>query len=151
MGRKKTPGLVKRGGALAHRQTHRRAANLPEHWKQLSSKKPRTSSPRLTEETRQAQFYGIRPQRTFEQAAAKFVLENTHKRSLEDDVSRLKQLMPWIGQVSLDRLHSGHTRSVDGATRRQDGTAAGTINHGLQDSATHPEPRRQRSGWTSTA
>ena len=61
----------------------------------------------FTEETRQAQIYGIRPNRTFEQAAAKFVLENQHKCSLRDDVSRLSQLLPWTGQVSLDKIHQG--------------------------------------------
>ena len=42
------------------------------------------------DETRQAQVYGIRPARTFEQAAAKFVLENQHKRSLPSDIVQLK-------------------------------------------------------------
>ena len=44
------------------------------------------------EETRQAQIYGVRPSRTFEQAAAKFVLENQHKRSLSSDIVQLQAL-----------------------------------------------------------
>jgi hypothetical protein len=44
------------------------------------------------EQTRQAQVYGVRPSRTFEQAAAKFVLENQHKRSIRDDICLLKGL-----------------------------------------------------------
>lgn len=83
------------------------------------------------EEARQAQVYGVRPARTFEQAAAKFVLENQHKRSLSDDVSRLKGLMPWIGGVALDRLHLG-TLQPWIAERRRSRASAGTINHGLQ-------------------
>jgi len=63
------------------------------------------------EENRQAQVYGVRPTRSFEQAAAKFVLENQHKRSLKDDIGRLKLLMPWIGQENLDRLHLGTMES----------------------------------------
>jgi hypothetical protein len=59
------------------------------------------------EETRQAQVYGVRPSRSFEQAAAKFVIENQHKRSIDDDAGRLKGLMPWIGQLPLDRIHMG--------------------------------------------
>jgi len=85
---------------------------------------------RLTEETRQAQIYGVRPNKTFEQAAAKFVLENQHKRSLRDDVSRLSQLLPWIGQVTLDKIHRG-TLDPWIAQRRKDSVATGTINHGL--------------------
>jgi integrase len=86
---------------------------------------------RVMEETRQAQVFGVRPARTFEQAAAKFVLENQHKRSIRDDVSRLKGLIPCIGGVSLDRLHMG-TLQPWITERRRSGVSAGTINHGLQ-------------------
>jgi len=86
---------------------------------------------RLIEETRQVEIYGVRPGRTFEKAAAKFVLENQHKRSLNDDVIRLSQLIPWIGQVTLDKIHRG-TLEPWIAHRRKDGLATGTINHGLK-------------------
>jgi integrase len=130
MGRKKTPGLVKRGGRwhIDKRLGGRRvcqstgSAELTEAEKVVA---------RLAEETRLAQLFGIRPPRTFEQAAAKYVSENTHKRSLEADVSRLKQLMPWVGQVSLGRLHRG-TLEPWVARRQKAGVAAGTINHGLK-------------------
>jgi hypothetical protein len=59
------------------------------------------------EGARQAPIYGVRPARTFEQAAAKFVLENQHKRSLSSDIGRLKLLMTWIGEVRIDKLHIG--------------------------------------------
>jgi hypothetical protein len=59
------------------------------------------------EGARQALIYGVRPARTFEQAAAKFVLENQHKRSLSSDIGRLKLLMIWIGEVRIDKLHIG--------------------------------------------
>jgi hypothetical protein len=83
------------------------------------------------EQVRQAQVYGVRPSRTFEQAAAKFVLENQHKRSISDDVCRLKGLMPFIGGVPVDRLHMG-TMQVWIAHKRKQGRAVGTINNGLQ-------------------
>jgi len=56
---------------------------------------------RMMEQSRQAQVYGVRPTRTFDQAAAQFVLENQHKRSIKDDVCRLKDLLPFIGSVPL--------------------------------------------------
>jgi hypothetical protein len=80
---------------------------------------------------RQARIYGVRPTRTFEQAAAKFVLENQHKRTLYSDVGRLKQLMPRIGQVPLDKLHRGTLQPWIEARHRQ-GVAVGTINHDLK-------------------
>ncbi len=83
------------------------------------------------EETRQAQIYGVRPSRTFEQAAAKFVIENQHKRSIDDDAGRLKGLMPWIGQLPLDKIHMGSLQPWI-EHRRNEGISAGTINHGLQ-------------------
>ncbi len=83
------------------------------------------------EQARQAQVYGVRPSRTFEEAAAKYVLENQHKRTLRDDVSRLKGLVPVIGSVALDRIHMGSMQSWL-AGRRRDNVATGTINHGLQ-------------------
>ena len=88
----------------------------------------------MMEETRQAQVYGVRPTRTFEQAAAKFVLENQHKRSLSDDVSRLKGLMPWIGRVSLDRLHVGVLQPWI-AARRRSGVSAGDHQPRLTESS----------------
>jgi integrase len=83
------------------------------------------------EATRQAQIYGVRPSRSFEEAAAKFVLENQHKRSLDDDILQLKLLMPWIGREPVDRLHLG-TLQPWIVHRRCEGKAVGTINHGLK-------------------
>ena len=83
------------------------------------------------EETRQAQIYGVRPSRTFEEAAAKFVLENQHKRSLASDLVQLKLLMPWLGALSIDRIHSGVLQPWIDARRREK-KATGTINHGLK-------------------
>jgi integrase len=83
------------------------------------------------ETTRQAQVYGIRPPRTFEAAAAKFILENQHKRSIGDDILHLKLLMPWVGNELIDRLHLG-TLQPWIEHRRREGRAAGTINHGLK-------------------
>ena len=73
----------------------------------------------------------MRPARTFEQAAAKFVLENQHKRSLSSDIVQLKLLMPKIGRQPLHQIHGGALQPWM-AERRRQGKAAGTINHGLK-------------------
>jgi integrase len=130
MGRKRVPGLIMRSGVwhIDKRILGRRicqstgTARLEEAERNLA---------RVMEEARQAQIYGVRPTRTFEQAAAKFVLENQHKRSLADDASRLKGLMDWIGSVPLDKLHLGVLQPWI-ADRRRLGVSTGTINHGLQ-------------------
>jgi len=83
------------------------------------------------EERRQALIYGVRPRRIFEQAAAKFVQGNQQKRSLSSDIGRLKLLMPWIGEVGIDKLHIGTLQPWIEARKKQ-GVAVGTINHGLK-------------------
>ena len=62
---------------------------------------------KVMEDARQAEIYSVRPSRTFEQAAAKFVLENRHKRSINCDIGRLRGLMPWIGDIELHKIHMG--------------------------------------------
>ena len=106
MGRKKTPGLTKRKGVWhIDKQIHGRRIcqscgtdNLEEAERCLA---------RLMEESRQARVYGVRPKRTFEQAAAKFVLESQHKRSLDDDIDRLNHLITHIGNSPLENVHMG--------------------------------------------
>lgn len=58
-------------------------------------------------------------------------MENQHKRSIGDDVMHLKQLIPFIGSIPLDRIHRGSLEPWV-AKRRKQGRAAGTINHGLK-------------------
>jgi integrase len=59
------------------------------------------------------------------------VIENQHKRSIDDDAGRLKKLMPWIGHLPLDKLHMGNLHPwID--QRCKEGVSVGTINHGLQ-------------------
>jgi integrase len=83
------------------------------------------------EEVRQAKVYGVRPGRTFEQAAIRFVQEHQHKRSIDSDVCRLKALMPLLGAESLDRIHIGVLQPwID--RRKTEGVSAGTVNHGLK-------------------
>ncbi len=86
---------------------------------------------RLSEEMRQASVYGVRPVRTFEQAAIKFAKENTQKRSLDSDISRLKGIMPWIRDERIDRMHMG-TLQPWIKFRKKQNVAVGTINHGLK-------------------
>lgn len=59
------------------------------------------------EEIRLAKVYGVRPTRLFKDAAAKYLQENMHKRSIGDDASRLKGLLPFVGDLPLQRIHDG--------------------------------------------
>ena len=93
MGRKRTPGFIKRGGVW-HIDKRIGGRRICQSTDTAGLEEAERYFARLAEGIRQAQVYGVRPTRTFEQAAAKFVLENQHKRSIGDDIGRLKLLMP---------------------------------------------------------
>jgi len=130
MGRKKVPALLMRGGVW-HVDKRIQGQRICESTETASLEEAERFLARRAEAMRQASIYGVRPTRTFDQAAAKFVLENGHKRSLDSDIRRLKQLMPHIGPVPLDKLHRG-TLQPWVESRQREGVAAGTINHGLK-------------------
>jgi integrase len=130
MGRKTIPGLIQRDGIwhIDKRICGRRicqstgTGDIQEAEKYLA---------RVMEETRKASVYGVRPERTFEQAAAKFLVEHQHKRSLSSDIVQLKLLMPHVGKLSLHEVHLGKLQPwVE--LRQKSGKAVGTINHGLK-------------------
>lgn len=130
MPRKKTPGLFKRAG-IWHIDKSINGRRVCQSTGADRLEEAERYLARLTEVSRQASIYGVRPSRSFEQAAAKFILENQHKRSLQSDIGRLKLLMPWIGTVPIDKIHTGTLQPwMD--HRRSEGAAVGTINHGLK-------------------
>ncbi len=130
MGRKRTPGLFKRGEYWQIDKTvfrrriceSTRTRELEEAEKYLAKR---------LEEIRQASIYGVRPKRTFQEAAIKFLLENQHKRSLCNDATHLRLLVKYIGDMTLESIHIGTLQTFMNA-RRQDGVKMRTINHGLK-------------------
>lgn len=130
MGRKRTPGLQKRGEfwQIDKKVFGRRicestaTGDLEEAEKYLAKR---------LEDVRQASVYGIRPKRIFKEAAIKFLRENQHKRSLRDDAGRLKVLDKYIGDLPLESVHMGTLQAFI-EQRRQDGLKTRTINHGLK-------------------
>jgi integrase len=130
MGRKKSPGLFNRKG-IWHIDKHVCGRRICQSTGCAELAKAEAFLAKKVEEQRQAIIFGVRPKRTFEQAAAKFLLENQHKRSLRSDIDRLKNLMPMIGDLYLDQIHNGTLQPwID--YRRKQGRKANTINHGLK-------------------
>lgn len=75
-------------------------------------------------------MFGVRPKRTFMEAAIKFLDENQHKRSISDDAGRLRNLVQYIGKMPMDAIHMGSLQLfIEG--RRKDQVKTRTINHGL--------------------
>lgn len=76
-------------------------------------------------------MFGVRPKRTFMEAAIKFLEENQHKRSIDSDAGRLRVLVEYIGKMPLDSIHMGTMQPfIEG--RRKDEVKTRTINHGLK-------------------
>src|SRR5579872_3449216 len=104
MGRKVSPGLRKRGG-LWHIEKRILGHRLRESTGTESLVEAERYLNRRIEELREAVTYGVRPKRNFRQAATKFLMENQHKRSVSDDAGRLKVLVEYIGNLSLETIH----------------------------------------------
>ena len=130
MGKKRSPGLVKRGSIwnINKKIYGRRISESPRSSSLAEAE--RYLMHRL-EEIRQVSIYGIRPTRCFRQAALKFLNENQHKASLRTDARLLKQLDPFIGDLALTAIHHGNLESYIKA-RKSAGVKNRTINYGLQ-------------------
>jgi len=130
MGRKKIPGLVQRDG-IWHIDKRIGGRRVCQSTGTAQLEEAERFLVRLMEENRKASVYGVRPIRTFEQAAARFVQEQRHKRSISSDIGRLKGLMPYLGQRPLHLIHAGMLQPWI-ERRQQKGLRAGTINHDLK-------------------
>ena len=83
------------------------------------------------EQLRQLHLFGIRPERTFDEAAAKYLLDHQEKVSINLDIYLLERLMPFIGKLTLDRIHDGTLASYV-KDRKARKLAHKTINLGLE-------------------
>jgi len=85
---------------------------------------------RRVTQARQVHLFGERRDHNFREAAAKFLAENQHKRSLERDRRALTVLDPFIGSLSLQRVHHD-TLAPYVRSRLENGRSPGTINRDL--------------------
>lgn len=130
MGRKKMPGLVKRGNVW-HINKRVGGVRICESTGTDRLEEAEQYLARRLEAMRQAKVYGIRPKRIFREAATKFLLENQHKKSIHSDAERLRGLDSFIGHLPLETINMGTLQTYIEA-RRQQGVKTRTINHGLQ-------------------
>ncbi len=59
------------------------------------------------EEIRKSVAYGIRPRKTFKQAAEKYLSEYKEKRSIGRDELDVRTVLPYIGDLPLEHIHDG--------------------------------------------
>ena len=82
------------------------------------------------EQLRKSHLFGDRVKRTFDEAAAKYLLEHQDKVSISNDIYLLETLMPTIGHYTLDQIHDG-TLQPYVLARKGKGIANKTVNLGL--------------------
>lgn len=126
---KRTPGLRKKGevwhiekvifGELVCRSTGETELENAERF-----------LAKVIEDKRKTKVYGERIDRTFNEAAARFVDEYGHKRSLDRDISTLKAVMPYIGDMWLSKIHAGVLDSFI-KDRKTAEISAGTLNRDM--------------------
>lgn len=136
MGRRRTPGLYKQG-RYWHIDKQIRGRRICESTGERDLTKAEEYLAKRIEEIRQAAIYGVRPKRTFRQAATKYLNQNQHKPRIADQALHLKQLNPYIGDLPIESVHMGTLQAFVKARRGQGiktksiNLALGTVRHML--------------------
>lgn len=129
MGRKRAAGLYKRNGVW-HIDKQYRGRRICESTGESGLAGAEQYLARTLEEARQAVVYGVRPKRSFRQAATKYLNENQHKRRIADEATHLRQLDPFIGGLPIESVHVGTLQPFIEARRAQ-GLKAKSVNLAL--------------------
>ncbi len=81
------------------------------------------------EEVRKSVAYGIRPRKTFKQAAEKYLSEYKEKRSIGRDDLDVRTVLPYIGELPLEHIHDGTLERFK--QKRLETVAPATVNRTL--------------------
>ncbi len=106
MGRKRTPGLFKRGD-FWHIDKQVFGQRIRESIGTNSLEEAEKYLAKRIENLRQVALYGARPKRKFREAATKFLAENQHKKSIQSDAEQLEMLDKYIGDLPIEAVHIG--------------------------------------------
>lgn len=117
MGRKTIPGLIQRG-EVWHIQKAIAGKRIRESTGTSDLKEAERYLAHRVEQIRQAEIYGVRPKRTFREAATRY-LNEAEKASLDKDAWALKRIDSFIGDLFLENVHMGTLRPYMEYGRRQ--------------------------------
>jgi integrase len=126
MGQKVPPGLIKRKGIWHIQKRFGDSKRLRESTGTSDLKEAERYLAHKIEEIRNAEIYGIRPKRTFREAAIRY-LDEYEKKSLTKDAWALKRIDSFIGDLYLENVHMGTLRPYIEYGRKQ-GWKSRTIN-----------------------
>jgi integrase len=131
MGRKKTPGLIRRGEIWHIDKQIKGYGRLCESTGARKLAEAEVILAHRIESIRQAVVFGIRPTRTFREAATRYLNEYVHKRSIGRDALDLETVDPFIGDIALNRVHDGTLQKFIRHRLQHDRVAVGTVNRTL--------------------
>jgi integrase len=89
---------------------------------------------RRLEEIRAATVYGVRPKRTFREAATKYLKDHIRRRGISRDATALKNLDPYIGNRFIGEIHDG-TFDKFRKDREADGVSIGSVDRDIGTAA----------------
>lgn len=111
---------------------------------------------RQLEILRQVNLFGARRERTFNEAAAKYLIDHQDKVSLQTDIYMLKSIMPVIGDLTLDNIHDATLapyvtkRLMDGRSHKTINLALATVRHILNLAARSWRDVESGKTWLET-
>lgn len=104
---------------------------------------------------RERHLYGVRPRHSFDEAAARYLLDHQDKPSLETEIHLLKTIMPYVGALALEGVHDGTlepyvtARLEAGRAHKTINLALGIVRHILNLAARNWRDERGRT-WLAT-
>jgi integrase len=129
MGQRVPPGLVKRGDIWYIKKTICGRRIQESAGTSILAEAERYLAHRM-EQIRNAEVYGVRPKRTFREAATKYLNEAT-KVTIREDVDHIRHLDPFIGDLQLENVHMGTLQAFI-ANGKAQGVKNRTVNYALQ-------------------
>ena len=130
MAQRRTPGLRKRGRIWHIDKQIRGYGKIYESTGTSDLEEAERYLNHRLQEIRLVQRYGERPNVTFSEAAAKFLEENQHLRSLNRTRLAFDKVMPYIGELTLEQVHMDSLACYVRA-KRSAGSKVATINRDL--------------------
>ena len=127
MGRSRSPGLRRRGRIWHIEKQVRGVGRICESTGTIELEEAQRYLAKRMEDIRQATVYGVRPKRSFREAATKYLLEHQHKASIACDGLFFRQLDAYIGDLRLDQVHDGTLQGFV-EDRRKEGRKTKTVN-----------------------
>jgi integrase len=129
MSKRKTPGLILRGNVWHIQKVVKGVGRLRESTGEREIERAEAYLARRLAEIERQAIHGVRPVRSFREAAIKY-LNEAEKKSLSRDAASLALLEPYIGGLPIDQTHMG-TLEPFIKDRKAAGKSAGTINRDL--------------------